>query len=39
MPPQEYFYRKDVADRFLHTILQAPKHVVLDKLEEYSKAL
>ncbi|MFH1621340.1 MAG: hypothetical protein ABIB04_04635 [Patescibacteria group bacterium] len=34
MTPQEYIYRKDVADRFLHSILQAPKHVALDNLQE-----
>lgn len=33
MTPQEYAYRKEVADRFLHAILQAPKHVVVNSLE------
>ncbi len=34
MTPQEYAYRQEVADRFLHAILQAPKHVVLNVLSE-----
>lgn len=33
MSPQEFAYRKDIADRFLHSVLQAPKHVVIDALE------
>jgi len=34
MTPQEYAYRKEVADRFLHAILQAPKHVVINNLDQ-----
>jgi hypothetical protein len=33
MTPQDFAYRKDVADRFLHSILLAPKHIVIDKLD------
>ncbi|MBU2566752.1 hypothetical protein KKG46_04295 [Patescibacteria group bacterium] len=32
MPEQEYIYRKDIADRFLLSVFNAPKHVAVDKL-------
>lgn len=34
MTPQEFIYRKDIADRFLHSILQAPKNVIIDRLDQ-----
>lgn len=34
MPVQEYQYRKEISDKFLQTILDAPKSVVLDRLED-----
>lgn len=34
MTPEEYRYRKDITDRFLYAILEAPKHVMIDKLED-----
>jgi hypothetical protein len=34
MAPQEYKYRRDVTDRFLYSILESKKIVVLDNLEE-----
>ena len=32
MSEQEYVYRKDIADRFLLSVFNAPKHVAIDKL-------
>ncbi|HEU0050592.1 MAG TPA: winged helix-turn-helix domain-containing protein [Patescibacteria group bacterium] len=34
MTPEEYQYRKDIADRFLSSILEAPKSVLINRLEE-----
>lgn len=34
MPFDEYKYRKDIGDRFLHGILDAHKKVVIDRLSE-----
>jgi len=34
MTPQEYKYRRDVTDRFLYSILESKKIVVLDQLDE-----
>ncbi len=34
MLPQEYKYRRDVTDRFLYSILEAPKIVMVDTLSE-----
>jgi len=34
MPPQEYKYRRDVTDRFLYSILESPKIVMVDTLSE-----
>lgn len=34
MTPQEYKYRRDVTDRFLYSILESKKIVVLDNLDE-----
>jgi len=34
MAPQEYKYRRDVTDRFLYSILESKKIVVLDNLDE-----
>ena len=30
----EFRYRKDLGDRFLHSILEAPKKVLIDRLHE-----
>ncbi len=34
MTPQEYKYRRDVTDRFLYSILESKKIVVMDELDE-----
>jgi len=34
---QEYHYRKDMMDKFLMSILDAPKNVIVDRLEEKVK--
>ena len=34
MTPQEYKYRRDVTDRFLYSILESKKIVVVDALDE-----
>jgi hypothetical protein len=34
MLPQEYKYRRDVTDRFLYSILESPKIVMVDTLSE-----
>jgi len=34
MSPQEYAYRKEMADRFLEGIMKAPKNVVISRLDE-----
>ena len=34
---QEFTYRKDMMDKFLMSILDAPKNVVVDRLEEKGK--
>jgi hypothetical protein len=37
MTPQEFKYRKEITDRFLYSILEAPKNVMvnsLDRLDE-----
>lgn len=34
MTLDEYQYRKDITDRFLHSILEAPKNVIIDRLSE-----
>lgn len=34
MTPQDFAYRKEIADRFLNTILLAQKNVVIDRLDE-----
>ncbi len=34
MSPDEYRYRKEMTDRFLFSILESPKNVVLDRLGE-----
>lgn len=33
MTPQEYKYRKEITDRFLYSILESNKNVVVDKLD------
>lgn len=33
---EEFMYRKDMTDKFLYAILEAPKHVVVDRLNERS---
>jgi hypothetical protein len=37
MTLDEFRYRKDITDRFLYAILEAPKNVVVDKLAERIK--
>lgn len=37
MTVDEFRYRKDITDRFLYAILEAPKNVVVDKLAERVK--
>lgn len=34
MTPDEYFYRKEMTDKFLYAILEAPKNVVVDRLNQ-----
>jgi hypothetical protein len=34
MSPDEFRYRKDITDRFLYAILEAPKNVLIDRLNE-----
>ncbi len=34
MPFSEYQYRKEMADKFLHSIIEAPKNVIVDRLED-----
>ncbi len=34
MTPQEYSYRREIADRFLESIMKAPKSIMVSKLEE-----
>jgi predicted transcriptional regulator len=34
MPAHEYQYRKDMMDKFLRAVLDAPKNIVVDRLEE-----
>ena len=34
MTVEEFHYRKDITDRFLYAILEAPKNVVVDRLNE-----
>jgi len=34
MTTEEYLYRKDITDKFLYSILEAPKNVVIDRLNE-----
>ena len=36
MTPQEFKYRRDVTDRFLYSLLEAKKIVVLDKISDQS---
>lgn len=33
MTPQDFAYRKEITDRFLYSILEAPKSVVVNKLD------
>ena len=37
MTIEEFHYRKDITDRFLYAILEAPKNVIIDKLAERVK--
>jgi predicted transcriptional regulator len=34
MPTHEYQYRKDMMDKFLRAVIDAPKNVIVDRLEE-----
>jgi hypothetical protein len=34
LAPDEFRYRKELGDRFLHSILEAPKKVLIDRLHE-----
>lgn len=35
MSPEEFHYRKDMTDKFLYSILEGRKHVVVDRLNEH----
>jgi hypothetical protein len=37
MTTEEFRYRKDITDRFLYAILEAPKNVIVDKMAERAK--
>jgi len=37
MTPDEYKYRKDMSDKFLNAILESPKNVVIDRLNERAR--
>ena len=37
MTTEEFRYRKDITDRFLYAILEAPKNIIVDKLAERGK--
>lgn len=37
LTPPEFQYRKEIADKFLTSILNAPKNVVVDRLDETQK--
>ncbi len=39
MAPEEYLYRKDITDKFLYAILEAPKNIVVDRLHELTTKL
>jgi hypothetical protein len=34
LPLQEFRYRKDIADRFVNSVISAQKHVVVDRIDE-----
>lgn len=34
MSPEEFRYRKDMTDKFLYAILESPKNIVVDRLNE-----
>ncbi len=34
MTMEEFHYRKDITDRFLYAILEAPKNIIVDRLSE-----
>jgi predicted transcriptional regulator len=36
MAPQEYAYRKEMGDKFLYQIVEAPKNVIVNRLDESS---
>ncbi|MFZ6015871.1 MAG: hypothetical protein ACOYUZ_06000 [Patescibacteria group bacterium] len=38
LTPQEYAYRQDIADRFLAAVLNASKHVAVDKITQKKAA-
>jgi len=37
MSPEEYKYRKDMTDKFLYAILEAPKNVLIDTMADYKQ--
>ncbi|MCE9586394.1 winged helix-turn-helix domain-containing protein [Candidatus Uhrbacteria bacterium] len=39
MSPDEYRYRKDMTDKFLYAILESPKNVAVDRLNERDHTL
>lgn len=39
MSPDEFRYRKDMTDKFLYAILESPKNVVVDRLNERDHAI
>jgi uncharacterized protein YlaN (UPF0358 family) len=38
LTPQDYKYRKEITDRFLYGLLEAPKNVIVNKLEKLDKS-
>lgn len=38
MSPQEFAYRKEIADRFLNSILVAPKNIIVNRLDGAPRA-
>lgn len=39
LSPGEFKYRKDIADRFLTSVLNSPKHTVIDQLDRISDSV
>ncbi|MCI0479731.1 hypothetical protein L0Y59_04250 [Candidatus Uhrbacteria bacterium] len=39
LTPQEFKYRKEITDRFLYSILEAPKNVMVNRLDKMDEVL